>query len=120
MRSSQKRRRLAGLSLVSRILSALVFELQMLLRSSKLTLAVLTSFAIGITANSVALAGSSTLKPKSSELSPSVLGMEESSHGYEPGDEKAKKPGEFDLGGNTLHIDADKKDIGRASCRERV
>ena len=82
----------------------------MLLRSSKLTLAVLTSFAIGITANSVALAGSSTLKPKSSELSPSVLGMEESSHGYEPGDEKAKKPGEFDLGGNTLHIDADKKD----------
>jgi hypothetical protein len=63
--------------------------------------------AIGFAMGATAVAGA---KAKSSELSPSALGMETPSHGYEPGDEKAKKPGEFELGGQTLHIDADKKE----------
>ena len=50
--------------------------------------------------------------PKTTELSPSALGMETKSRGYEPGDEKsdAKMPNQIQLGNNTLHFDADKKD----------
>jgi hypothetical protein len=50
---------------------------------------------------------------KSHELSPAALGMEpDKSRGYEPGNGAAglKRPGEFQFGDNTLHIDADKKD----------
>ena len=49
-------------------------------------------------------------RPKSSELSADALGVNKSTHGYEPGDEKPKGPGEFKFGDGTLHIDADKKD----------
>jgi hypothetical protein len=73
----------------------------------RLCVTVAAAIAIGIATAATAMAGA---KPKTTELSPSALGMENNSHGYEPGDEKAKKPGEFDLGGQTLHIDADKKD----------
>ena len=50
--------------------------------------------------------------PKTTELSPSALGIETKSRGYEPGDEKsdAKVPNQIQLGNNTLHFDADKKD----------
>ena len=50
--------------------------------------------------------------PRTTELSPSALGIETKSRGYEPGEEKtdAKLPNQFQLGNNTLHIDADKKD----------
>lgn len=50
--------------------------------------------------------------PQTTELSPSALGIETKSRGYEPGDDKpeAKLPNQFQLGNNTLHIDADKKD----------
>lgn len=75
--------------------------------TSRLCVTVVAVIAIGFVTSVAAMAGA---KPKSTELSPSALGIETTSHGYEPGDEKAKKPGEFDLGGNTLHIDADKKD----------
>jgi hypothetical protein len=49
--------------------------------------------------------------PKTTELPPSALGIDTKSRGYEPGDEKsdAKMPNQFQLGNNTLHIDADKK-----------
>jgi hypothetical protein len=81
----------------------------MLFSGSTLRLCVtaVAAIAIGLATAATAMAGA---KPKNTELSPSALGMETTSRGYEPGDEKAKKPGEFDLGGNTLHIDADKKD----------
>jgi hypothetical protein len=81
----------------------------------RLCVTVAAAIAIAFVASATAMAGNSTgAQPKSvnknTELSPSALGMEESSRGYEPGDEKAKGPGVFDLGGQTLHIDADKKD----------
>jgi hypothetical protein len=49
--------------------------------------------------------------PKTTELSPSALGIDTKSRGYEPGDETSdtKLPNQFQLGDNTLHIDADKK-----------
>jgi hypothetical protein len=73
----------------------------------RLCVTVAAAIAVGFVATATATAGA---KPKSTELSPSALGIDQSSHGYEPGNEKPKGPGEFDLGGNTLHIDADKKD----------
>jgi hypothetical protein len=75
--------------------------------TSRLCITMAAAIAIGFATGATAMAGA---KPKSTELSPSALGMETTSRGYEPGNEKAKKPGEFDLGGQTLHIDADKKD----------
>lgn len=50
--------------------------------------------------------------PKTSELSPSALGIDTKSRGYEPGDEKPdlKVPDQIKLGNNTLHFDATKKD----------
>ena len=50
--------------------------------------------------------------PKTTELPPSALGIDTKSRGYEPGDEKsdAKMPNQIQLGNNTLHFDADKKD----------
>jgi len=75
--------------------------------TSRLCVTVAAAIAVGFVATATATAGA---KPKSTELSPSALGIDQSSHGYEPGSEKPKGPGEFDLGGNTLHIDADKKD----------
>ena len=52
------------------------------------------------------------VSPKTSELSPSALGIDTKSRGYEPGDEKPdlKMPNQIQLGNNTLHLDADKKD----------
>ncbi|HZQ14519.1 MAG TPA: hypothetical protein VFB31_17080 [Pseudolabrys sp.] len=49
---------------------------------------------------------------KTTELPPSALGIDQSSHGYEPGDQTPdlKLPDQFRFGDNTLHIDADKKD----------
>ena len=49
--------------------------------------------------------------PKSTELSPSALGIDTKPRGYEPGDEKPdiKLPNQIQLGNNTLHFDADKK-----------
>ena len=50
---------------------------------------------------------------KSSELSPSALGMNtDKSKGYEPGDEgrDIKFPDAIQFGDNTLHFDANKKD----------
>jgi hypothetical protein len=50
--------------------------------------------------------------PKTTELPASALGFDTKSRGYEPGDEKsdAKMPNQLQLGNNTLHFDADKKD----------
>jgi hypothetical protein len=75
--------------------------------SSRLCVAVTAAIAIGFVTGATAMAGA---KPKNTEMSPSALGIDQSPRGYEPGDEKAKGPGVFDLGGQTLHIDADKKD----------
>src|SRR3954464_8623362 len=75
--------------------------------TSRLRITIAAAIAIGFATGATAMAGA---KPKSTELSPSALGMETKSHGYERGREKAKKPGEFDLGGRTLHSAADKKD----------
>jgi hypothetical protein len=62
----------------------------------------------GLLTSGLTLAGETAAS--SSELSPSALGMDTgSSRGYEPGDDKAKRPGEIQFGNNTLHFDADKK-----------
>jgi len=52
------------------------------------------------------------VSPKTSELSPSALGIDTKSRGYEPGDEKPdlKVPDQIKLGDKTLHFDATKKD----------
>jgi hypothetical protein len=52
------------------------------------------------------------LVPKTSELSPSALGIDTKSRGYEPGDDKSdlKVPDQIKFGNNTLHFDATKKD----------
>jgi len=52
------------------------------------------------------------VSPKTTELSPSALGIDTKSRGYEPGDEKPdlKLPNQIKLGNNTLHFDATKKD----------
>jgi hypothetical protein len=49
--------------------------------------------------------------PKTTELPPSALGIDTKSRGYEPGDEKSdlNMPNQIQLGNNTLHFDADKK-----------
>jgi hypothetical protein len=79
--------------------------------TSRLCLTVAAAIAIGLVSSAASAAGAkSKSTDNSTELSPSALGMDESSHGYEPGADKLKSPGEFQLGGNTLHIDADKKD----------
>jgi hypothetical protein len=79
--------------------------------TSRLWVTIGAAVAIGLVTGSTATAGAKPkTSDKNSELSPSALGIDQNSHGYEPGDEKAKGPGVFDLGGNTLHIDADKKD----------
>jgi len=50
--------------------------------------------------------------PRTTELPPSALGIDTKSRGYEPGDEKSdmKLPDQIQLGGNTLHFDANKKE----------
>ena len=52
------------------------------------------------------------VSPKTSELPPSALGIDTKSRGYEPGDEKSdlQVPDQIQLGNNTLHFDATKKD----------
>jgi hypothetical protein len=51
--------------------------------------------------------------PMTTELPPSALGMDTQSRGYEPGDEKPglKLPDQIQFGNNTLHFDANKKEL---------
>jgi hypothetical protein len=51
------------------------------------------------------------VSPKTSELSSSALGIDTTSRGYEPGDDKPdlKVSDQIKLGNNTLHFDATKK-----------
>jgi hypothetical protein len=96
-------------------------------RTSGLSLIFSAAFAVAL-ANGTVLAADNSPRPPGSvpvkksklrtaistttELSPSALGMDTGSRGYEPGDQKPdmKMPDQFQLGNNTLHIDAEKKD----------